>query len=125
MKKLEPSGVIPYIRKALLDRYDSPDPGEAQGQSIILMEPLYKDAKSLLGEYASAMYIPFNRLRMIQQMALGLSYAHNRGIVHRHFHLGNLIKQKPDGDRWMIVDWDTAVEYKPKPGMRSLINIKL
>src|SRR5436190_421795 len=58
------------------------DYGEQDGESYIVMELV--EGVTLADQIATGVALPLSRkLELIEDLARGLEYAHNRGIVHR------------------------------------------
>ncbi|KAJ5172557.1 casein kinase 2 catalytic subunit CKA1 [Penicillium capsulatum] len=91
MQKLDQSGTIPRVYKALVDPEDFVEKRQEE------------DA----GDKS------FNRLKMMQQLVAGLEYAHARGIVHGDVKPENLMKTHYTEEKWKIIDWDNAEENVP------------
>lgn len=81
------------------------DIGEEESKSFLAME--YIEGRDLSAILAETGPMPVERAApIVEQIADGLAFAHERGIVHRDIKPGNILLQ--DGDRVKITDFGLA-----------------
>jgi tRNA A-37 threonylcarbamoyl transferase component Bud32 len=73
---------------------------EAKGTSMILMEAMHGDLRTLIDNQARDGTPPMPQhvvLDIISQIAAGMAYLHNRGVFHGDLKASNVLVSRPDG----------------------------
>jgi serine/threonine-protein kinase len=89
------------------------------GRSFLVMEAL--DGETFADRMAREGPIPWRvAVSLLCELLLGLSHAHERGVVHRDIKPGNLFLLQGEGPRVKILDFGTAKLYTNVPASMQI-----
>lgn len=108
--------------------------GDSEDDIVLVMEYLHMDLETCINKYNSTLSLPY-KLKILRDVAYGLSYLHSCSVIHRDLNQGNVLLTQAltakiaDLGASKVIDYSTqltgmstvpgALGYMPPEAMRS------